>query len=258
MEEERAKSLDQMKCPRMLDFNAPLLSIRRPSGCTNNSQPKLQDSGHRIPFCWEQAPGRPKDSQKSPENDTPRLRLPPGRLHPQKPASSNAEHSLDLHQDDDCDGDIDNDYNEVFSNAMDVLSLTEAIDIVEKAEQSHGLDGFNLEHSDSISPSYIIDRFLPDATALAASSVMNVSRNLSNKLPYVCNNPGAVRRSCSLPKGCGLELLLPWRMKHRICGVRSPVRQVCSANVQASAKIKRSRPFGDNVKKHTGCISYSA
>ncbi|XP_031277399.1 uncharacterized protein LOC116135825 [Pistacia vera] len=267
MEEERAKYLYQMKRPRKLDFNAPLLSIRRPSGCTDNSQPKLQDTGHSIPFCWEEVPGMPKDSQKSPERDTPRLRLPPGRLHPHKQVPSN-EDLHDLHQDDSCDGDIDvdDDYADVFSNPMDVLSLTEAIDIVEKAEQNHGLDGFNLEHNDSISPSYIMERFLPDATALAASSVIN--GNLSNKLPYVCNDPEtrvseAVGRSYSLPKVCGLEMLLPWRMKHRICGIKSPVRQACSANVQvkpqSSAKHKRSivRPFGDHVKKHTGCISYS-
>lgn len=267
MEEQRAKSLDQMKCPRRLDFNAPLLSIRRPGGCTNNSQTKLQDTGHRIPFCWEQAPGRPKDSQKSPERDTPRLRLPPGRLHRQKQVPS-SEDLRDLPQDDGCDGDVDDDYDDGFSNPMDVLSLTEAIDIVERAEQNHGLDGFNFEHNDSISPSYIIERFLPDATALAASSVINVSRNLSKKRPYVCNDPEAcvseaVRRPYSLPKGCGLEMFLPWRMKHRICGVKSPVRHVCSPNVQvkpqSSAKTKRSivRPFGDHVKKHTGCISYS-
>lgn len=267
MEEERANSLNRTKCPRMLDFYAPLLSIRRPSGCTNNSQPNLQDAGHSIPFCWEQAPGRPKDSQKSPESDTPRLRLPPGRLHPHKQVSSNQDlHDLD--RDDGCHGDADDDYDDIFSNAMDVFSLTEAIDIAERAEQSHGLDGFDVENNDSISPSYIIERFLPDAIALAASSVMNISRNLSKKLPYVCKNPEAcvseaVRSSYSLRKSCGLDKFLPWRMKHRLCGIKSPVRQVYSANVQVKpqsrVKNKRSivRPFGDHVKKHSGCISYS-
>ncbi|KAJ4704371.1 Protein of unknown function (DUF688) [Melia azedarach] len=254
MKPEKEKAMDKSTCPgKKLDFNARLISTKRPSGFHEEEMcSKFQDTSDRIPFCWEQAPGKPKDSDRSDNiqdcetDQTPRLRIPPGRWHPPREFTSTSDDLQffrNLHQDDGCDADIDDDYGadnneDIFSDAVDVLSLTEAIDIVEKAEKGHGLDGFNLEslgHDESISPSYIIERFLPDATALAASSVLSLSKNLSRKLPYNSSQacvPQAARRSYSLPKGCGLEMLFPWRMKHRICGVKSPVRQENSANFQ--------------------------
>ncbi|KDO56743.1 hypothetical protein CISIN_1g035889mg [Citrus sinensis] len=232
MEEEKGKAMD-IACPgKQLDFNAPLLSIKRHGSsigeencCTNNSRGigKFQDTSDRIPFSWERIAGKPKDSEKSDS------------------IIQDDDAQQEFSQDNSCEADVDDDYgdknDDLFSDAAEVLSLTEAMDIVEKAEKGHGLDGFNSEslgHNQCISPSYIIDRFLPDAAALATSSVLSVSESLK-KLP--CNHPQAcvpqaVRRSYSMPKGCGLEMLFPWRIKHRICGVKSPVRQRSSANVQ--------------------------
>lgn len=263
MVEEKGKAMD-IACPgKQLDFNAPLLSIKRHGSsigeencCTNNSRGigKFQDTSDRIPFSWERIAGKPKDSEKSDsiiqdDDVTPRLRIPPGRLrhHSRREITSSYNDSQffqaqqEFSQDNSCEADVDDDYgdknDDLFSDAAEVLSLTEAMDIVEKAEKGHGLDGFNSEslgYNQCISPSYIIDRFLPDAAALATSSVLSVSESLK-KLP--CNHPQAcvpqaVRRSYSMPKGCGLEMLFPWRIKHRICGVKSPVRQRSSANVQ--------------------------
>ncbi|KAK0584635.1 hypothetical protein LWI29_016440 [Acer saccharum] len=305
MEEQKRRASTDFKFPRKLDFNAPLLSTRRHPGgggeeacCSSNSQGMLQDTSERIPFCWEQAPGKPKKRSTTDniyadsDNDTPRLKIPPGRWHPPNEELVIDDFSLDLdHEiDDGCDADLDNDdddddeddnnYDDIFADALEVLSLTEAMDIVEKEaenhHQHHGLDGFNLDtlgtNNGSISPSYIIERFLPDATALAASSALNVSKNLSRKLPpYVCNHPdacnvvpgggGGLQRSYSLSKGgCGLEMLLPWRIKHKICGVKSPVRHgSATANVHLKPQygdknkgISSSlvRHFG-NIKKHT-------
>ncbi|KAL5740334.1 hypothetical protein ACOSQ2_029514 [Xanthoceras sorbifolium] len=290
-EHKRGASMD-FKCPRKLDFNAPLLSTRKHPGgyiggeeaacCSYNLQGKLQDTSDRIPFCWEQAPGKPK--KRSTDNiyvnsdaDTPRLKIPPSRWHPPKKEVITDDHSLDHDIDEGCDADVDNDddydddeennYDDIFSDAVEVMSLTEAMDIVEKeAEKNHhhhGLDGFNpdtLGTNNSISPSYIIERFLPDATALAASSVLSVSKNLSRKLPYVynhpdaCNVPGGLQRSYSLTKGgCGLEMLLPWRIKHKICGIKSPVRHG-SANVHLQPQCGGDKNKGSSIVRHFGDI----
>ncbi|CAB4280297.1 unnamed protein product [Prunus armeniaca] len=94
----------------------------------------------------------------------------------------------------------------------------------------------------------IIERFLPDATALAASSApqLNVSHiSSSNELCYPWNYPEpeacvsrtVCRQSYSSPKGCGLHVFFPWSMKHKLCGVKSPV----SAQAHWSIKHKKHR-----------------
>ncbi|XVE97130.1 hypothetical protein REPUB_Repub02eG0284200 [Reevesia pubescens] len=272
----------EKKRPRKLNLNAPLLSTRRPGAgghisdkvsCTN-SMVGWKDSSNGIPFCWEQTPGKPKNLERNniDEAETPRPKPPPGRWRPPKEATNGDHHDEGCDADvDDYDDDDDND--DVFSNAMEVLSLTEAIDIVEKAEKFHGssdglkskslepsdLDGFNLEMSlehstDCPSPTFIIERFLPDATALAASSALNMSKT---KLPYLCNysdqstyvSQAVMKRSTfSSPKHCGLEILLPWRMKHQPCGVKSPIKEIRSTNiVQPKTSTKQKKLFSSIV-----------
>src|SRR3989442_4358 len=62
----------------------------------------------------------------------------------------------------------------------------------EQAEDDRGLDRLNLESVESRgseSPNFMIERFLPDATALASSSALYASsKNLSKRLPYFCSN----------------------------------------------------------------------
>ncbi|KAM7263981.1 hypothetical protein ACFE04_001664 [Oxalis oulophora] len=236
-----------IRCPRKLNFNAPLLSIRRPSdGDRQNKDGKTAAYSDRVPFSWEQAPGKPKYStgdtiSEMGEVETPRPKPPPGHWRPSNETSfsDHVEEIRSLN----CHGDFENDHDDAFSDAMDVLSLTEAIDIVEKngeeekEEKNHhhrnGLEGFHMETSKhkSPSPSFIIQRFLPDAAALAAaaSSTINLSRNFSKKLNYkgcsLSERRGVSQRTIRTPslKGCGLELLFPWRTKNRLCGVKSPV-----------------------------------
>jgi len=278
MEENREQGIDVNR-PRKLNLNLPLLSTRRLGGhagkeetCyATKSQAALQDTSDRIPFCWEQAPGKPKDwdSNDIHEAGTPPPRLPPCRWHLQNEAAKNGDPncfvSLDDH-DDGCDADADDDDDgeeiDVFSDAIDVLSLTEAIDIAQKSNDGHRLDRLNLESvnaTDSQSLNFMMERFLPDATALAASSALCAFSNLNKKLPYpynyseeyVSRTVGQSYPSEASHKGCGLELLFPWRLKHKLCGVKSPARQV-SPNVQpqyCSTKQKKlcslNRPLRD-------------
>ncbi|XP_039027075.1 uncharacterized protein LOC120160813 [Hibiscus syriacus] len=268
------------KRPRKLNLNAPLLSTRRPAAggyvsdevSCNNSLVGCKDSSNGIPFCWEQAPGKPKNSERSndvDESETPRPKPPPGRWRPPKEATNgDHDHSHD-HHDEGCDADVD-DYDnsdDIFSDAVEVLSLTEAIDIVEKTEKLHGsskslepseMDGMNLamslEHSDCPSPSFIIERFLPDAIALAASSALSMSKT---KLPYLynysdqspCVSQAVIKRSSlsSSPKRCGLEMLLPWRMKHKLCSVRNPIRERPNNIIQPKARAKQKKLLSSTV-----------
>ncbi|KAF5750793.1 hypothetical protein HS088_TW03G01133 [Tripterygium wilfordii] len=239
---------------KKLDFNLPLLSTRRPGGHADEEPytiraqvSAMQDTSERIPFCWEQAPGKPKvDMERSnnPDCETPRPKLPPCRWHP----SRTEAYSVD-DQNEGCEADVE---DVAFSDAMDTFSLTEAIDIAQRAEDDHGLNGSNLESlnlSHSPSPNFMMERFLPDATALAASTALTT-------LPHLCSYPEKVVVSNSYSsshKGCGLEILFPWRMKHKVCGIKSPVRRG-SPNVVASAKPDK---HPSSTKKHfRGVINY--
>lgn len=253
-------------CPKKLNFNARFLSTRRLANLnTNNNTNQLsytnqQDYSNscntssidRIPFSWEQAPGKPRfvntrqNSHDNVEDITPRLKLPPSWSCPPR------ETQLNDDNDDGCDGDVDDDnyddnddggeevigyrdYDTSSLDEMDVFSLSEAIDIVERSQKfekqkNHSLKQ-KLEESKNEyqSPNFIIQRFLPDATALAASSASLNSFNQScstNKTETSEAQPVVHSHSYSSdPKGCGFQVFLPnWHMKSRICGIKSPVK----------------------------------
>lgn len=142
---------------------------------------------------------------------------------------------------------------DVFSNAVDVFSLSEAIDILERAERPvHGLnnniDQLKLKIAESCgedaSPNFMINRFLPDASALAlaaASSALTnyhhhpsccedetkdlncCKRQVSSSCRYkerevVASRRSATTQASGAPKGCGLDNLFLWRPKPRFCG----------------------------------------
>lgn len=216
--------------PRKLDLNAPFLSTRRPTITAielphlNTRQPSW-DTSNRVPFSWEQCPGKPKGGLKTHDNldvDVPPPKLPPGRWHPSTHSAINRnDHYHDQNNvDDGCDGDVDDDeYQGNFSDAIDIFSLSESIDILETV----GTVNFNgtREYSSTAihSPSFIIQRYLSDAKALAAASTAQVPIDTSNN--YGVSR--TVGQSYASPKSCGLDMLFPWRMKHKLCGVKSPV-----------------------------------
>ncbi|XP_010503873.1 PREDICTED: uncharacterized protein LOC104781009 [Camelina sativa] len=233
-----------MNRSRRLNFNAPFLSTKR-----HVTQEKLpgQFPEASVPFCWETAPGMPKNSshlKNDPESETPRLKLPPGRLKVNgenddfddaseglTPARLLRMKKRDNHER----------YHQTNQDMVDVLSLTQAIDMVELPKDSSESDdgssgggdsnGYltmeSTERSEEMSPSYIIERFLPDAAALAAVTSAASQRRRKKKLPYLSG--ATVRQSCFSPKACGLHVLLPWSTKHRICGFKnafSPSSQI--------------------------------
>lgn len=121
-------------------------------------------------------------------------------------------------------------FHETIQDAVDVLSLTQAIDMVEPPKESvtesdDGSSGggdsngyLTMESTErSEDMSYIIERFLPDAAALAAVTSA-ASQRRKKKLSHLS---ATVRQSCFSPKACGLHALLPWSTKHRICGVKN-------------------------------------
>ncbi|KAF8042471.1 hypothetical protein BT93_A0947 [Corymbia citriodora subsp. variegata] len=241
--------------PTALDLNAPILSTRRPpqSSCCVSKASSRRGVSDGIPFSWEQAPGKPKKSTddmtvgSSPKDaDTPRLCPPPQMVAKPKGYVSDDEGS----------GDVSslNNEEDAFSDAVDVFSLSEAIDILERAERSvHGrddnIDQLKLKIAESCgkdaSPNFMINRFLPDASALAlaaASSALTnyhhhpscsedeskdlncCKRRVSSSCRYKEQEVVSSRRSAAATqasgaqKGCGMENLFLWRMKPRFCG----------------------------------------
>lgn len=258
---------------RKLNFNAPLLSTKRlcdssfaGSSCLSNSLDTLQNT--RVPFSWEQAPGKPKDLKRGDgidDGDTPRLRLPPCLWCPLKVAAEPDVDSADLafDQDNGCDGDDDYDNNkktDVFSDALDDLSLSEAFDIIQQSEtaaHSDSNDGLRLKLEESRgdqSPTYLINRFLPDANALAASSVLHFTNDSNKKACDTWHHglTGSGRNSCASasPKGCGLGFLFSWGMKNKFCAMKSPVLP-CSTNAhQHSSNSKHKKHCSSIHKNH--------
>ncbi|CAJ1807504.1 unnamed protein product [Sphenostylis stenocarpa] len=251
---------------RNLSINAPLLSTKRfgfsgvaDTYCSSSSLGSIVPNTS-VPFSWEQAPGKPKTMERSDgiydgDIDTPRLRPPPCLWHPPEEAAKAevCNGVLAFDQDDGCDGDNDDEdkKNDTFSDAMDVLSLSEALDIVQKAETAHGKsnDGLRLKLAESNgcqSPTYMINRFLPDANALAASSDAHISNDW--KIYDTWSDEGYIKGSTgnsyvSSPKGCGLKFLFSWLMKNKLCAIKSPVLP-SSTNVQKhrhSSKHKKHR-----------------
>ncbi|KAE9622250.1 hypothetical protein Lal_00033060 [Lupinus albus] len=279
-EDENLQNMD-LKNPRKLNLNAPLLSTRR-LGCSFVADTSCRVQNTRVPFSWEQSPGKPKDMERSnsvDDGDTPRLRLPPCRWHRLKEAVeadidngkqatdecivSNTDSDLEVFghnlihgnfeppvfqptvmtdyvkqrflefdQDDGCDGDDDDDdkKNGVSSNATDVLSLSEALDIVQLTEKVHSESNDELrlklaECNGDQSPAYMINRFLPDATALAASSSINFSNDFNKKMIDTASY-------ASSSKGCCPEIFFPWCMKHKLCAIKSHILTYSKKSVQ--------------------------
>ncbi|KAI4320093.1 hypothetical protein MLD38_033607 [Melastoma candidum] len=249
------------KNPGILNLNAPLLSTRRPffpsrQRLSTSSRPLSPPPPHQcIPFSWELTPGLPKLIDCPPSSDsfndyaphggffTPRPRPPPGRY------LSSRRHIRRMSL---CDRDelddasyyccYDNPTSRPDSlsasniNAVDTFSLSEAIDALEKAEVDASDSNPSAlkrmaETAEGSSPSFMINRFLPDANALAASSALryysssssswnNKTRRQGSQGSYSSRDEGdeegEVRWWSS--KACGMERVLQWGMKPRLCG----------------------------------------
>ncbi|CAL0328308.1 unnamed protein product [Lupinus luteus] len=211
MEEKEDENLESMnlKSRRTLNLNAPLLSTRR-LGCSVVADTSCTVQNTRVPFSWEQAPGKPKDVERSSsvhDGDTPRLRLPPCLWHQLNDAVG---------------ADI---YNGKQATHECIASNAES-DLQKVHRESN--DGLRLklaECNGDQSPAYMINRFLPDATALAASSSINFSNDFNKKMIDTASY-------ASSSKGCGPEILFPWSMKHKLCAIKSHVLPYSKKSVQ--------------------------
>ncbi|XP_004506820.1 uncharacterized protein [Cicer arietinum] len=198
--------MDNSKRHRKLNLNAPIMSTRRiGSGAadTSSSLGKVQNTSQRVPFSWEKEPGKPKDLEMN------GLELPPSC------------HCCFLRKEQCClsyfprkELDDQSYIGYCCDEEDDVFSLSEALDIVQRKSECDNNNGLKLKLAECNgyqSPTYLINRFLPDATALAASSVLHFTNNFKEK---VCDSSYAYGSSSS-PKGCGLEDFLPrLTMKH--------------------------------------------
>ncbi|XP_054779695.1 uncharacterized protein LOC129287528 [Prosopis cineraria] len=255
-----------VKRPRKLDLNKPLLSTKRLSivvadtSCSSTSVGKTvqnNTSEERVPFSWEKAAGKPKDADDHNEEETPRLRLPPCLWHSpnQEPEADEADMGDDHHRDEGCvddgssggGGDDEEKFDSDFlSDAMEVFSLSEALDIVQKSEKARrksANEGLRLRleeesNNGNESPNYLIKRFLPDATALAASSTLHFSKSMMDK--KICDSSSSYLEAyVASPKGCGLEVLFPWRLKHKLCAMKSPVLPCSGTSMQKQHQNRR-------------------
>ncbi|OUZ99147.1 Protein of unknown function DUF688 [Macleaya cordata] len=247
MEED---DLMNQKCPRKLNFNAPILSTRRRIRTTNIDADRADTScnNERVPFSWEEVPGTPKGTFREDFHvyDKPTPKLPPGRsFSPNETGGACAGAGAgDSGGGGGCDGDSDD-----TSDGIDVHSLS-SLD-VEPAESIYRrLDSLDLEiieGSSNQSPNFIIRRFLPAANALAFSYA-----NSTNMVPHSqtqteeCGSRSSIGERYSEPKACGIEHFFPWRKKLTPCGLKSPVRGGFPI-MKLNSNGRRSKSSSQNV-----------
>ncbi|XP_077215492.1 uncharacterized protein LOC143850061 [Tasmannia lanceolata] len=258
MDEANSQERDHEK----LDLDAPLLSTRR-LGCFAHVDEKHQtdmkigaksNTSINVPFVWETVPGMPKVMElgccRAGELSPPKL--PPGRCHELQDYGD--KNTKNPNNDDDNDDDV-------FSDAMDMTSLSESLGV--SMSGVSGLDGLDLEGLNSVgslSPSFIINRFLPAANALASSSssssFLPPSKNPIKRVPPDRHRPQKKPRvsgpqsvetrhsvecvSYSPPKACGLEFFLPWRLKNMHCGFKSPIQSCSTSTVKLKSHIQQA------------------
>ncbi|KAJ0987632.1 hypothetical protein J5N97_005988 [Dioscorea zingiberensis] len=222
-----------------LDLDAPLMSTRRLCSHTSDmisSVIQTSETSRRVPFLWERAAGVPKEDPVVLDHSDVEEILPP-KPPPYRYRNPSTE---DIKVDDNVLGDDGSDYDcedEVFLDALDNLSLSESMPSLRR------------------SPSFIMDRFLPAANALAAASSTfqvpkKMKRRRASSHPHEQRSPEELKkprlkqqqqqcnvtnsklelqcvpRSQSPSKACGLMLFFPWSLKHNLCGFKStnPVR----------------------------------
>nr|DAD22570.1 TPA_asm: hypothetical protein HUJ06_024033 [Nelumbo nucifera] len=194
-------------------------------------------------------------------------KLPPGRWRPlTKVACGDDDDKLvDDNNDDeddnstDCDDNTDADDDEVLSSDVidDNFSLSESIDIVGSINLGvRGLEHEGLEMVESRgnhSPSFIICHFLPAADALASSYSISSKKKMHKRVPSssayhfssdddddglisdiqvpetekFIHPRSTLARLYTLVKACRLAPFFPWRMKHTLYGLKSPIGMAC-------------------------------
>lgn len=243
------------RCHGQLHLHTPLLSTRRFAGLprlnTKRSDSDIEhgcDTSRRIPFLWERVPGTPKfsDGQDHSTDEPPQPpKLPPGRLHhPCK--EGDVGHNND-----------DDDDNDAYLDAIDMVSFFESFGTEDTGIGGvSGLDSkaVQLQSKGDHSPSFIMNRFLPAANALANSSKKSSKKVTKKESPKHPSSTSKLRigmvshRPFSPPKSCGL-VFFPWVLKQALCGSKSPEIRNCS--------FRKCNPprDGENGSKKSGASS---
>lgn len=241
-----------------LHLHAPLLSTRRFTGLlrlnTKRSDSDIEhgsDTSRRVPFLWERVPGTPKFSERPDHADAneppPPPKLPPGRLHP--PCQEGNVGNNDNNDNNNNKDEDDDDDDDAYLDAIDMMTFFESFSPEDRgAGGVSGLDSEAVQSSGNHSPSFIMNRFLPAANALANSSKSRkkATKKESSKHPSTPGklSPGMFNnRAFSPPKSCGLEFF-PWSLKQGICWSKSPLVPNCSFR-----KCNPPRDGGSGSKK---------
>ncbi|XP_008806041.1 uncharacterized protein LOC103718826 [Phoenix dactylifera] len=257
-----------------LDLHAPLKSARRSSSSadtismsySNSIRVYSTDASQGVPFVWESSPGVPKEAGRaglSSNGDNGPLppKPPPSQWRPSgEDSNANGKHQGHGH-DDGNDSDVDNcsdgtEDGDVFSDALEEISLSESLAI------AHRLSSCHIEATVDRAPSFIMNRFLPAATALANSSATTTRKHCYRRAPPSCSHqsqreptkmrtrhrahdarlqvpyfPHAEARTDVPSKACGLMFFFPWSLKPMVCGFKSLGRcRTSRANLSASPR----------------------
>ncbi|KAJ6329284.1 hypothetical protein OIU77_010876 [Salix suchowensis] len=192
-------SVENLMEKKQLDFNQPLLSVRRFSSTASTKEAKIKRKSDgapskippppvykpelksgplrnpgTVPFVWERSPGRPKDESKPQTRALQRPpaapKLPPGRiLDAQQQASAKREAIKDASSSGSEGGD------EAYADALDILSRSESFFLNCSISGVSGLDGPDLKPSgafftDHHGQDFMMARFLPAAKAMASET----------------------------------------------------------------------------------------
>lgn len=209
-------------------------STNQPNLTRDTSSSKLS---MMVPFSWESSPGVPKDlGQRDMFSDKELDQLPPKpppcRWHPSNGDATN-----------NCDRDLSeesSEYDDASSDAFDRVSLSEQLGIAGRLSSFRGLGLKDIEAMRNQSPSFIMNRFLPAANAIASSSVLKRPKRTPQRNEQITNretpipqtNNGMVQmmpisQNIEIHKemssrACGLMVFFPWKMKPIVCGFKNP------------------------------------
>ncbi|KAL8171776.1 hypothetical protein V2J09_023580 [Rumex salicifolius] len=208
-------------------------------------------SSARSLFCI-QSPGKPKeilsrarkyeDMNKSNMAYILPLKPPPIRLRHSRDSSSNQgeeeDDQHDVDDDDGCDGDVDEIDEDVdfFSGGLDLFSLAESSDnamVTKNVREVAKKVGAGRRAPPT--PSFMMERFLPAAVALAAESLEAQCTQNEEEAAETPRVAGGGERRVLPPitsplafKSCGLENLLPWWARPKKNVVKGPIKFGCS------------------------------
>ncbi|XP_066366390.1 uncharacterized protein [Miscanthus floridulus] len=145
-------------------LESPLPTPRR--SCCGRSADASPQRGH-VPFKWESSPGVPKSAAAAAggkaERDVPLPKPPPGRCGTCHAARAYHHH----HHSNTTDSSSDQQDDDTFSDALDRISSSDRLAAL--SARLSAIDG--AVFGSRRSPSFIMDRFLPAANAIATTSV---------------------------------------------------------------------------------------